>query len=157
MKSNDSSRVKIYITSQSKMDTKFCKKCSCDLELSKFRWVPSKWKYFSWCINCERAYRRKVDYDRYHNNPQRRKAVNESGRERFKKRAVFYHKTERRMKKLWYYNKPCTVCGADWNIVAHHPDYNFWNEVVPCCKQCHSAIHRGEITNYKTINLKSTK
>lgn len=47
----------------------------------------------------------------------------------------------------------CWICWAEWKIEMHHPDYNKWNVVVPCCKQCHALIHRWDIKEYLTINI----
>lgn len=49
----------------------------------------------------------------------------------------------------------CTVCGYEWQIVAHHPDYSKEKEVVFCCQSCHRLIHLWKITvnNSQITNL----
>lgn len=137
------------------METKYCNKCNKELSISNFRRVSSKWKYFSRCKECERTYRRRVDYERYHNNIKRKTYINRKANQRVKseKRWALYRRVQRLAIKWGYYDNPCPICNAKWNIVAHHPDYSKRNEVVFCCKQCHMAIHRWEIKNFDVINL----
>ena len=41
---------------------------------------------------------------------------------------------------------PCTVCGSDAFVQAHHTDYTKPLEVVWLCRKCHGGLHRIEPT-----------
>ena len=98
---------------------------------------------------------RKRDMDRYRNNKKRREYIYKAWNERRKKKWYWpiHMKTNRHINKLWIRPDKCPLCGYKWRIVAHHPDYNKWNEIVFCCQICHDKIHRNKITDYNIINL----
>ena len=56
-----------------------------------------------------------------------------------------HSKACRVIKQLWIRPNSCPICGYEWLVVSHHPDYNKWNEVVFCCSSCHKLIHNWEI------------
>lgn len=49
--------------------------------------------------------------------------------------------------------KKCRLCWQEWNIVAHHPDYNYWNKVVFCCISCHMYIHNWMLKCPEPVDL----
>lgn len=72
-----------------------------------------------------------------------RDSINEKNRNRGKAKWYRYiHvKTSKFIRKLWIRPDKCAICWNEWVIVAHHPDYNKWNEIVFCCVSCHRNIH----------------
>ena len=56
-----------------------------------------------------------------------------------------HQRVSRIIKKLWIRPKSCSICWFEWLVVAHHPDYSKWNEIVFCCNSCHRLIHSWEI------------
>lgn len=62
-------------------------------------------------------------------------------------------KTQRLIKKLWIRPDVCPICWRETTIIAHHPDYNKWNEVVFCCNGCHNEIHAWHLECPAVINL----
>lgn len=146
------------------MKTKKCNKCGKELELTnEFRYSDSSkddW-FYTICKACK-------------NNAIHKYQMTDSYRERHRQMQKKYHKykanhrkemgynrihkrAERIIKKKW---RP-SICPICWEgptmIVAHHPDYSKWNEVVFCCRICHYKIHSWEIRNYKIANLLECK
>lgn len=69
-----------------------------------------------------------------------------------------HDKTRETIKELWIRPELCPICWR-WlfDIEAHHPDYNKWNEVVFCCKSCHKQIHSWKITTFNIVDLSSIR
>jgi hypothetical protein len=144
-----------------------CKECWEFKELNFENWYKHN-QWYLWvlwrCKNCILAWRktehelsmsRKRDMDRYYNNSKRRDYIFKSWAERRRKKwySKIHAKTERAIKKLGIRPSKCQLCWYKWRIIAHHPDYNKWNEIVFCCQICHDKIHHNKITDYKIINL----
>lgn len=144
-----------------------CKQCGIFKELNDnnrykhndgFLWVL--WR----CKECIKAWRktehelkmaRKRDTDRYYNNPKRREYIFKSSTERRQRKWYWpiHTKTDRYIKKLWIHPIKCPICWCEWRIIAHHPDYKKWYEIVFCCQICHDKIHKGNLSNYTVVNL----
>lgn len=100
---------------------------------------------------------RKRDIERYKNNQKRREYTQErTNRTRKQKWYWKVHtNAERWIRKLWLRPDNCPMC---WNhksmsrIEAHHYDYNKWNEIIFCCKICHSKLDR-KIIDYNSCTI----
>ena len=144
-----------------------CKECWKFKEINtENRYTHSQWYlWVLWrCKECIKAWRktehervmaRRRDIERYYNNIWRREYIFESSKERRKRKgySAVHSKTDRYIKKLWIRPNECPLCGYKWRVVAHHPDYNKWNEIVLCCQICHDKIHKWELIEYNIINL----
>ncbi len=148
-----------------------CKQCNIFKELNDDNWYKHS-EGFLWvlwrCKECIKNWRktehelemaRKRDMDRYYNNPKRREYLFKSWTERRKRKWYWpiHTKTDRRIKKLWIRPTNCPICWYEWRIIAHHPDYNKWHEIVFCCQICHDKIHKWKIIDYDVINLLDSK
>lgn len=68
-----------------------------------------------------------------------------------------HHLTNRQLQKLkksWVIFDTCSICWDKVKIVAHHPDYNKWREVVFCCYSCHQKIHNWTLECPKPVNIR---
>lgn len=150
------------------METKICTKCKRELPATKEYWYISKtskdWWYSS-CKECKiktiKAYKHTDEY-----REKRKKKLKEYWHKYYRhsyqhRKEMWYNRIHKRVKRkidetIWR-PKTCPIC---WNssdrIIAHHPDYNKWYEIVFCCSQCHNKIHRWYIINYKIVNLMET-
>lgn len=143
------------------MTTKKCNRCWKELELTNEFWYSNKWTkdgFYSICKMCK-----KEALHKYHRTERYRKWNNKRQKKYYEHRAnhrreMGYNRIHKRTKKLidqtiWR-PKICTICWEKHTrIIAHHPDYSKWNEIVFCCTLCHYKIHLWEIKNYKIINL----
>lgn len=75
-------------------------------------------------------------------------------RRRKKWYAYIHEKTGDFIKKHNLRPSVCSICGSEWQIEAHHPNYSFWNEIVFVCKSCHSNIHLWYIECPEPIDIK---
>ena len=142
-----------------------CKVCGRDMLDIKDYWYFYEWKRL-WlkCKSCmlewrkteyERSMARKRDRDRYYNNLKRREYVFKTALER-RKEKWYWHihtKTEKMIKKLWMRPNYCPICWKENRIIAHHPDYSKWYEIVFCCQPCHAKIHKWELEVFNIIDL----
>ena len=133
--------------------------------------IKDYWYFYEWkrlwlkCKSCmlewrkteyERSMARKRDRDRYYNNLKRREYVFKTALER-RKEKWYWHihtKTEKMIKKLWMRPNYCPICWKENRIIAHHPDYSKWYEIVFCCQPCHAKIHKWEL---EVFNIKRHK
>lgn len=129
----------------------------------------------SYCKECRTEYR-KINRDKHHeyimqynidNRDRLIRHKREYNKNHAKELAIKYVERKTRMwywplhkkttytiAKLWIRPKICPICNKDvYNIQAHHPDNNVWNEIVFCCQSCHSAIHNGFIKCPEPIDL----
>lgn len=103
--------------------------------------------------------REKRRWNREKENEKRRLRMKEISKKTYEHSKEMWHaplhkKVARIIKKLWIRPKECSICGYEWLIVAHHPDYSKWNEVVFCCNSCHRLIHRGLLnTTFKITKI----
>lgn len=146
-----------------------CKQCNVFKEINKDnRYYHNEW--FLWvlwrCKECIKAWRktehersmsRARDRNRYYNNSERREYIFKSSKERRKRKWYWsiHSKTARHIRKMWIRPLSCPICWCGWRIIAHHPDYSKWNEIVFCCQICHDKIHKWIIRNFDVINLLS--
>lgn len=145
-----------------------CKQCNVFKELNNCNWYKHK-QWFLWvswrCKECILAWRktehelemaRKRDYNRYHNNIERRKYQQEKSSLK-RKEKWYWHihtKTERTISKLGIRPSVCQFCWRSDRILAHHPNYNERYNIVFCCQRCHNKIHKGNINiEWKNIYL----
>lgn len=64
-------------------------------------------------------------------------------------------KTVKRLEKIWIRPTVCPICWTEWDIIAHHLDYNKRYEIIFCCKSCHQRIHAWWFSpEIKIVNLK---
>ena len=129
----------------------------------------------SYCKECRAEYR-KANRNREH---EYRKAYNIKNRDATLEKKRIYNKehskellekSRERIARMWYWPlhkkttytitklgiRPtvCPICWWDeYKIDAHHPNNDIWNEIVFCCKSCHSAIHNWFIECPQPINL----
>ena len=113
----------------------------------------------------------KREYDKIYRNENREKYRAYFKEYRIKNKEILRGKREADIKEKirnpvhrklnWYLRKnkiirptKCTICWCEWKkIVAHHPNYDEWYNVVFCCESCHRDIHGGFIKNINTINI----
>ena len=77
--------------------------------------------------------------------------------QKFNDRTKINLRTARFIKRNNLRPKQCPICWSDRNIQAHHTNYNERNNIVFCCKRCHSKIHTWAIQCPETINLLECK
>ena len=64
-------------------------------------------------------------------------------------------KTVKRIEKIWIRPNTCPLCWKEWDIIAHHLDYNKRYEIIFCCKNCHQRIHAWRFSpETEIVNLK---
>ena len=147
---------------------KRCHKCWNIYPLtSEFRYRNSKGKnwFYSTCKACKKnsihlyhktdAYR---EIDRERKKKYRERIREHSKEHKLKMGYDHIHKrTLRKIKSTIWYPEQCPICWEITRIIAHHVNYDKWNEIVFCCNCCHQKIHRWEITELKIIDLMATE
>lgn len=128
----------------------YCKKCR-----AEYRKL-NKWKIHEYIKeynlkNREASIEKKRVYNKEHSQE-----LLEKSRKRIARMGYWplHKKTTYTIMKLWIRPKVCPICwSAEYKIDAHHPNNDIWNEIVFCCKSCHSAIHNWHIECPKPIDL----
>lgn len=145
-----------------------CKECWEFKELNNENWYKHK-QWFMWvlwrCKECIKRWRKSehelvmariYDKNRYYNNKSRRKYILDYSSKNKKERwlSSIHSRTDNCIHKHWLRPDCCSVCWLKHNrIVAHHPNYLKWYEVVFVCPICHSKIHLWKIQCPKPIKL----
>jgi len=104
---------------------------------------------------------RAYDKTRYRENPARKDGILRY-RETTRARELAYARTKARRKK-WpdrerahravqydlsvgkLIKGPCTKCGSEVNVQAHHPDYSLPHHVIWLCVRCHLKTHGVDV------------
>lgn len=143
------------------METKICSKCKKELPATREYRYTSKTTKDWWYSSCKEC-KNKVIHEYIHTEEYR-----ENRKLRWKKyrEYLYQHRKEkwynrihkrakRRIDETIWRPKICPICWElPTRIIAHHPDYSKWYEIVFCCTQCHDKIHKWKITDYEIINL----
>ena len=147
---------------------KRCHKCWNIYPLtSEFRYGNSKSKnwFYSTCKACKKnsihLYHKTDTYrelERERKQKYKQKISEHSKEHKLKMGYDHIHKrTLRKIKSTIWYPEQCPICWETTRIIAHHVNYEKWNEIVFCCSCCHQKIHRWEITELKIVDLMATK
>lgn len=143
------------------METKICTKCKRELPATKeYRYISkaSKDWWYSPCKECKNKYfsiYHQTEWYKENRNLRRNKNKDilwQRTKEKWYNR--IHKRTIRKIDRTIWRPKICPICWeTPTRIIAHHPDYSKWYEIVFCCTQCHDKIHKWKITDYEIINL----
>lgn len=144
-----------------------CKECLQFKELNYELWYKHN-EWYMWvlwrCKECIKKWRktehelsmaRKINSDRYYNNPKRRKYIYVSSKIRRKEKwyNAIHSSCGKIIKKLWIRPKICSICKLEHKrIEAHHYNYLYPFKIIFCCKICHSKLDRW-IIDYKKCDI----
>lgn len=114
-----------------------------------------KKEYHSKRIKTDKEYSEKVREKRREYIHKHYESIRVKNKERWK--LMWYNavqlRAKRLIKKLWIRPNKCPICWFCSDIVAHHPDYTKWYEIVFCCKSCHNFIHNWTMECPQPINI----
>ena len=113
-----------------------CSKCGKVKPESLF-YKRANGKLFGVCKECIRKYQ--MDYYLKHKQQYLNQAKKDQKRYR-KERPKVYAAVDKARK--YPIAKKCEFCGRTKNLQRHHPDYNYPEIFVTCCKECHIWIEQ---------------
>ena len=125
---------------------KTCFKCGETKSLDKFyKHKYMKDGHLNKCITCsvsERRIYRKANLDKIHaDNKRYAKKYMEVNKQKYRTR----YATTNKIRDGKLHPQPCSVCGSEINIHAHHNDYSKPLEVVWLCYEHHMEMHRASL------------
>lgn len=138
------------------MTTKKCFKCGKIKPLEDFYANAGMLDgHLNKCKDCIKAYSRKyymdniVHYQQYdrlrYATEQRKIDMRRNHKNIPKERIVAMHKVSNALRDGRIKKEPCSICGSNINIQAHHSDYSKPLDVVWLCFRCHRIYAHGHV------------
>ena len=149
------------------METKICTKCKRELPATK-EYFSSYKKAKCWLEACCKECKATAQRERAKKYSEQRKEERKIyKREWFKNNKDKVEEHEKRQEEAWHREahkmmsqfrknhkwifNVCSICGAVWRMLAHHPNYSEPTKVIIVCDSCHQWIHRWRIKEDKEL------
>lgn len=147
------------------MENKICSKCKRELPVSCFSARSRNRATFeSCCKECKAAAQRERS-KKYSAEKREERRLYKREWFRINKQKVEEH--EKRQQEAWHRKahriikqfmkthkwilKICSICGREWRMLAHHPNYSEPTKIIIVCDSCHQWIHRWRIKEDKKL------